>query len=274
MKELLKKYYNFDIDDFNTFQDGIVFIYSGYKYYFCKSLFYEDDLKIIKHKTETLNIPFHTFVYNVDNRILSSDYVLMKLNVLEYDIDLNDVKQFSSVSGNISNFIDMRSFWYSKIDFLEKQVNELSSNKLINNSFDYFVGVSELILQFLGSYNENIKVCLSHKKMNSLSSIEFYNPLNISSDYYLKDIAYYIDLKKDYYYLDQVLDTINDNEKAYLFSRLCFPFRYFDELSKILMDKKSEKKLLDYLTNIKNYENKLLFLENKFNIFIFNWLNN
>jgi len=102
----------------------------------------------------------------------------------------------------------MAQFWEEKIDYLELQLSELSNNLLLNNSFDYFVGIAEILLEYLKrNYSEeNIDLKLSHRCLNCLDSIEYYNPLNISFDLAYKDIAAYLRKSKD---IDLTIDIID-----------------------------------------------------------------
>ena len=271
MKDILFNYYKFKIDNYKLFSDGIVFIVSDNKYYFCYTQYSEDELLKLNEYVRESGIGLHTFVYNINNNIKSDNYVLMKLNVLEYDIDIVDIEKFNSVSSKELQYVSMKNFWYKKIDFLSYQINELSNSKLIDNSFDYYVGISELILKQLDDNYES-RIVLSHKKLSSLSSVEYYNPLNLSSDNYLKDYAYYIKFGNHYDLIDEILNNSNEKDIYYLFARLCFPFDYFDELSDIIIEKKDEKNLLKIITSVNDYENMLKFLEKRFNIYIYKWI--
>ena len=278
MKELLKKYYNLNIEIYKSYEDGIIFTINGINYYFTKCDYDEEYLKYLETiVNKNYNLKLHRFVYTKKGSILADNYVLLELHTLIDDIDLYDIRKFQTVVMNefVDKYITMDKFWEDKIDYLERQLTELSSNKLINNSFDYFLGISEILITFLKKeFNkENIKLCNSHRCLNSLSTIDFYNPLNICIDYYLKDYIGYIRFKNDDNLLYEVVESLNNkNDYGYFFVRLAFPFNYFYEVSNILIDKKSESELVKIVNNINEYENYLWKLEKLFGIYIFSWI--
>jgi hypothetical protein len=182
MIDILQKYYDIVIDSYEEVNDGILFFIYDSKYYLYKSYLKENDVNSIFNKINNvkMNIPLHSFVFNKNNLIFSEGFVLFKLNSFVEDVSLSDIEYFWSQSIILFDYVKMDKFWFKKIDYLEYQLVELSNNKIINSSFDYFVGLAELLLLF---YKENYilndtNLCLSHKVFNSLSTLEFYNPLN------------------------------------------------------------------------------------------------
>ena len=176
---------------------------------------------------------------------------------------------------NKQYFINMVNFWESKIDYLERQLSEFSYSALINNSFDYYVGIAEQLLSYLKKqqYDKNADLCLSHRVFNSLSALEFYCPLNVCVDYSVRDLALYIRNTNDVNLLMNLVDKqVDIAEKVYFFVRMAFPFYYFGELSNVLIEKKNEKKLINIVNNVNQYEEYLSFLEEQFGNKIFNWI--
>ena len=271
MKDILKKYYLIEIDEYENQSDGITFFVDGYLYYFYKTDYDEEYINYIYNIRNTIPVKLHDFVFNKDQKLLSEKYVLFKLNTFIYNINLNDIREFSIIK-NTKDYISMDNFWQSKIDYLEYQVTELSSNTLINNSFDYYEGIVEQIVLFLKNTKYNGNIYLSHKVF-SLSSLDFYNPLNITYDLYLRDIASFIRYTNNY---DLIYEVLNKNlttyEYRYFFARLVFPFEYFHIIEKILLDKDSDKTLVNYLNKNKTYEEYLIRIQNTFGIQIFKWL--
>ena len=119
-----------------------------------------------------------------------------------------------------------------------------------------------------------MNLVLSHKIFKSKSTIDFYNPLYATCDLYLRDIAYYIRISNEWDLLYNILDNykFSNYEYAYFFVRMVFPFEYFSNLEDILIDKKTEDKLLDIINNYKNYEKYLLKMQEIFGIWVFSWL--
>ena len=279
MKKRLNKYYGIDINEFKEYNDGIIFFVGGDYYYFVKSLYDEEYINFLFNICNELkNIKLHSFVFNKENKLISDGYVLFKLNNLIDDITIQDIYSFINVdcSKYKNDYIFMDKFWEDKIDYLEIQLTELSNNKLINNSFDYFVGIAEILIGYLkdNSDKESLNLCLSHRCFNSLSTIEFYNPLNISFDIYLKDIASYIRITKNRELLLDVIDkeSRNLNYLKYFFVRMVFPFSYFREVSNVLIDGKNNEELVKIVNNEYEYECYIYEMEKIFGIYIFSWI--
>lgn len=278
MNDLLKKYYNIEIDNFKYYNEGILFFVNGYNYYFVKCYYDEKYLNYLKRIVDNYeSVKLHRFIANKDGSLLSDGYVLLEMRTLIDDITLNDIKLFSSVGCNesLNYYVSMDKFWEEKIDYLELQLSELSANKLINNSFDYYLGISEILISYLKKINieNNIRLSLSHRSMRSLSTIDYYNPLNICFDHYLKDIAGYIRLFNNMDLIYNLVEKIKDvTDYQYLFVRLVFPFNYFYELSSVLIDGNDEIALADIINHIKEYENYLLWCEELFGIYLFSWI--
>lgn len=276
MIEYLKKYYDIDVDEYEQFTNGIVFLVSGIHYYFIKSFLDEKVVKDVYRKINNLKynkLRLHEFVLNKEGKVYSNGYVLFKVNVLIYDIDLNDILVFNSYKDYDDEYLDMDELWYSKIDYLEYQIGELSCSKLINNSFDYFIGLSEMLLQFYkNNYIDDSSICLVHRELKSTSSLEFYNPLNIVSGNRYKDVISFIRLTNDWDLLEKLVDSVTFNDKVYIFVRMCFPFEYFHITSRMVLKEAEENELITYLNMINEYEKYLLNVEKIMNIKLFYWL--
>lgn len=280
MKEILKKYYDIEISEYKDYKEGIIFFVDGYYYLFVKCHYdeeYINQLVIICSQLQLKNIQLHEFIYNKEGKLLSDSFVLFRIHVfIDSTISFNDVLLFANVDCNAykKNYIFMDKFWEDKIDYLEMQLSELSDNKLINNSFDYYVGIGEILIAYLRkNYDKSsIDLRLSHKCLNCLDSIEYYNPLNISFDLFYKDIASYIRLTKDEDLLMNMIERINEKDKGYFFVRMVFPFTYFYEISDILIDGKESDKLIDVINHVTEYENYLRTMEKVFGIYLFSWI--
>lgn len=278
MNDILKEYYGIEIEEYKEYNSGILFFVNDSNYYLTKIYFdktlvdkcYEFYLFLKARK-----IKIHDFVFNKENELLSDGYILFKLNDFIEQVTFNDIYLFSNIVVNeYKDYIGMIDFWYKKIDYLEKQVTELSKNKLVNYSFDYFVGISELLLMFYKNnhFDQTDNIYLVHRTLNSLDSIEFYNPLNIIGGDKYKDIISYIRLQSDWDLFLELLDKVNDNDKIYVFVRMCFPFRYFALVSDIVLDGQSDEELAILLSKINEYEKYLGEVEKAMGIHLFSWI--
>lgn len=278
MIEILKKYYDIEIQEYKEYKNGMIFYVNGINYLLIECNYdqaYINELFKLCSELKRYRVALHDFVFNKNNEILSENYILFKINVLINDIDLEDIKLFGSVDCNkyIKEYVSMESFWEKKIDYFEAQISELSDNQLINHSFDYYIGIAELLIMYLKKNHTNIDLCLSHKTLYSLSTIDFYNPLNITFDLKLKDVASYIRMTNNIDLLTDILDRRGDNfNSAYFFVRLVFPFKYFDIISDMIIDREEENELANMLNHNENYEEYVAMIQKMFGIYIFSWI--
>ncbi len=277
MIEILKENYNLTISQYKPYNEGIIFYLNGFYYYFTICYLEEEkinDLILFIDKIKTIS--FHTFISNKRHQFLTNNYVLLRLNTLITEITIKDIYNFNSIKINEYNsqYLFMDELWEQKIDYFESQISELSNNKLINTSFDYFVGLSETIIKFYkNNFHKNKnQLVLSHQTMKSLSTVDFYNPLHLSYDYYLKDIASFIKLTKDEALLLNTIEQLNSSDKCYLFVRIIFPFNYFKEVENILINESSEHNLVNIINNIPKYELFLKNMEKYFGFNVFYWI--
>lgn len=279
MIKLLKEYYNFNINDYKTYHEGIIFFYNNEYYYFTKCPLKEENLHTLQNISNNLkknNIKLHEFIYNKYNKLVTEEYVLMRIKVFISNIDIYDINKFTNKKMNeyLESYTSMNKIWESKIDYMELQINELSNSSLIINSFDYFAGISEIIIKFLKKEynNTNLDLVLSHRELETINTIDFYNPLLITYDNKYKDICTYIRYTKDINLLETLLDKVDFNSKKYIFARLVFPFFYFEEVENIILHNKNEQKLIEIISNINKYELYIQKMQNYFNIYLFNWI--
>lgn len=279
--EILKTFYNIKITDYREYKEGIIFYLNGSYYLFTKC--YHDE-KYLTSILELINyarmngIKLHDIIYNKEYKLISKEYILLKINVLIDKVDINDVILFSSVDCNSfrDKYVSMEKLWEEKIDYLELQLSEFSSNKLLNNSFDYFVGISEILIGYLRNiyeYKMKVDLRLSHRSLSCLDTIEYYNPLNISLDVKYKDMAFFIRQTSDYNLLFRYIEqSLKDGYLDYFFVRMVFPFKFFDEAENILLDGKDERDLVNIVSKIGDYEAYLGEMEKYFGIYLFSWI--
>jgi len=258
----LKELYEIDIDYYEELEDGIVFFINDYYYYFIYTDIDEEYVIRLFHISNKYKkiIPFHSFVFNKNSKVIENGYILFKVNTFINDITFNDVLRFSIVVHNEEPF-NMASFWENKLDFIEDKIIKIENYKAIEN-YDYYQGIAEMLLKMINRKDNTIY--LTHSTFNSLSSLSFYNPLNIVFDYRERDIASYIRITKDYSLINRVINNLDYN---YFLVRLCFPFSYFDSLYNYII-KKTE--YVDH--DILEYEKYLLNIERILNIHLFNYI--
>ena len=269
MNIILSEYYKIDIIDYKTYNDGIIFFINDSYYYFFKCDYDEEYLEYIFNIVSNIKIKLHSFVFNKHNMILSDGYVLIKLNYLINKIDFIDLQKFN-IKVDSNEKYDFINNWRNKIDYLENKVFDLN-DKVIIYSFDYYSGIVEMVLSYFKNIKYNGELYLCHKKF-SMNSIDFYNPVNITFDIYLRDIASYIIYNKKIDLLYEKLIYLNDYERLYLFSRLVLPFDYFYLLEDIINGLDKKRELEKYIESKNYYELYIKKIESIFKINIFKWI--
>lgn len=272
MKDILKEYYGLVLEYSRNYNDGLIFFVNGDYYYLCKCNL--DSIEVTKSYELYLilkgrNIVLHDFIYNNKGELLSNGYVLLKLNYIIDDIDINDLKRLDvEIDYDLND--DFYNLWINKIDYIETQLVDMSQNNLINYSFDYFVGIAEMILRYYKDNTyDNSERFIVHRVFYNLSTVDFYNPLNIVLGNRYKDIASYIRLTDNWDLLYNLLNNISYKDKASLFVRLSFPFYYFNLVNNSLVDGIDEEKVLYVIKDIDKYEEYLWKLEKIFGIKLF-----
>ena len=301
MKNAINFYYNLKPENINNYNNYYYFYYNKYLYVL---LLYNEDLKYINDiynlnvSLLSLNIPIHQIKINKNNSIISlinnNYYILYKILIKNYNrkINIKDINYLNSIiiTNNIDNNWDY--LWSTKIDYLEYQINQSGKKyPLIVESFSYFVGLTEnaisyaknATLELKKDYN-NIGV-ITHKKLNINDTLfNLYDPLNITIDYKIRDLAEYI---KNSFFEDNfnIFNELNYYfKKNYLsiylirllFARILYPSFYFNLYDDIISNKKEEKELLKITSRINEYEQYLyeiyLYLKKIYNIPEVEWL--
>lgn len=276
----LKDNYEIEISDYKEYKDGILFFVTGNYYLFVKCQYEEEyvqEIFRICRELRNRGVKLHDFVLSKDGKLIADAYILFKVNVLSLEIDFKDVLYFSGLNCNQykKDYVYMDKFWEDKIDYLEMQLSELSQNKLLNNSFDYYVGIAEILVDYLRRNYEKGReqICLSHRCLTCLDSLEYYNPLNISFDLKYKDIAAYLRRSGDTnLILEEIEKTVGTMDYIYFFVRMTFPFDYFHELQEVLIDGKSNENLIRIVNRVGEYEKYLGEMQKLFGIYVFSWI--
>ena len=300
----MNNYFNFyyGINVFEIFSDKGIFSfnYNGINYYFVEYDRDKKDIKSIVSICEELkkrNIITNELVLNKFNGYITPYnnllYVLIKENSRKYKIDINDVLYIQNNTYNLlvdnnmirNNYIDL---WKTKIDFYEKKIIDIrNKNKLIDNTFDFFVGLGENAIVYLTNNNVRIsRFVLSHRRIDEKrNSFDFYNPLNYILDNRARDIADFI--KSIFFYesiskevIFNFLNYINFNREEYILfiARMLYPTYYFDMIDKIIINNESEvilKKIIDKTNDYINLIEELFYYINnnlRMNIPIIEWI--
>ena len=204
----------------------------------------------------------YQIVFNIYGEIftqISNNWYILLLHVDEqYDI-LSDLLHPINVSKVL--YIDFsyawNYLWIKKVDYYEYQFQHISTiyPLILEN-----IGFADNAISYF-SYNirttESFDLFLCHER---ISYCNYLNPLNITVDYYARDVAEYI---KFLFFSDKYQDfsfsslfsslRLNYNDYILLFSRLLFPSYYFDVYDYIISNKTSEKDLAKIIFSVDKY---------------------
>lgn len=277
MKNALIYYYNLNPDNIHQTKEMYKFNINN-NYYTLLEI--NEDVKKVEEVYKLSNylnkngIYTHQIILNMQNNIITiinnKNYVLLKTyDKMDKKIELNDIISFSNVTMGINyenNYNNWYNKWINKVDYFEYEINELGNKyPLIKESFKYFSGLTETGIQLLVNLNikENV-LCVCHERIKkNYTLFDFYNPFNFIIDSNVRDIVEYL---KNLYLDDNNYNIIekyisnnnlsNDQLKLF-FIRMLYPSFYYDKCEEIMIDKESEKNIMNIINKIDNYEELL-----------------
>lgn len=303
MRNVINYYYNFNIEQIH-YADGIYhFTYLGKNYIFMISTRPLEELPALYELNQWLlsqNSYYHQIILNKDNQVGTiidgRSFVLLKISNVTYDrISVYDIKKESILPSLSNNKILKRSdwaiLWESKVDYLEYQLEHFKAKygELIKDAY-YFIGMAEnaisyIKMAFLEASKDQMatKIVVARKRVNSRDGLnEFYNPMNLIYDYYVRDIAEYLkstfvndeyDLEIISEYLENI--ELTSLERKLLFGRLLFPSFFFDFYERIINE---EDEIVSYpqMSRMEEYRifiaNIYMFLKRKGQIPEVGWI--
>lgn len=292
MKNLINYYYNLNVKTFKRTDDKFVFESNNKFYEFIPfhgdaNDFYRNYLMVLKS-----NKYCHEVVFNKQKNFLTfyknKPYILLKKNLLiDNRINLNEI-----ITYNIPIYsklkLEWKKLWKKKIDYYEYQMSQLAHKyKILKNSFDYYIGLSENAISLLNYIKEkDIKFYMCHRRIKSKENLDsFFNPINFVVDSLSRDIGEYVKIN---YFTDELeLDNIykcinkigfNETESILFLARLMYPSYYFDMYDQIIQGKIGEEKLQIYIRKNASYETFLKkiydYIKLKFKIPEIEWFEN
>lgn len=277
MRNTIQYYYGIEVDNLT---------YHNYKYYFDDYIFLEiyKDLDIdLYNYLNSIHLNNYEIIMNKDNNyqtiIDKKTYVLLKKNKFYRLLNFNNLEQNTVLIKN-KQLIEWDKMWEEKVDYYEKHIKTLNSNK-VKQSFHYYIGLTENAISMYKMFKQTENVYLSHNRLSTKE--DYLNPTNYIIDYRVRDVAEYVKklvfdkklvLNDLFYYLYN--NQYTEYEYILLYIRLLYPSYYFDAYEAIV--KGEEDFILDkYISEINNYEMFLneiyLYLKRIVNIPKIEWLN-
>lgn len=272
MNNFLEYFYNIKPTNITNHHNHISFIYHNnlYKLYISEE---NINLTIPYNICEKLsqNTLTSEIIKNINQEIITNynnhQYILLKLytNPLK-QITLEEISSLNNTIQVENITINWASLWSNKIDYLEDLINENGKKyPLLVDSFNYYVGLAENAISYYNNINipTNQKYYLTHKHIHINDTIEtIYNPLNMTFDYLVRDLAEYIKtsfFNNNKYLYQELLIYLNNNNLTLtdiklLVSRLLYPSFYFDMYEDILINNKEEQIITNITSKSNNYE--------------------
>jgi len=272
MNNFLEYFYNIKPTNITNHQKYSTFIYQNnlYKLY-------------ISTESLNINIPYNIceklsestltseIIKNINNEPITiynnRQYLLLKLYTNpNKPITLEEISTLNKTLYTENLTINWGTLWSNKIDYLEDLINENGKKyPLLVDSFNYYVGLAENAISYYNNITipTNYKYYLTHKHLRLNDTVEsLYNPLNLTFDYQVRDLAEYIKYSffnnnnLIYQELNNYLtnNSLSITDIKLLISRLLYPTYYFDMYENILIDNQEEQILTTIISKSDNYE--------------------
>lgn len=275
MNNFLEYFYNIKVTNIINHQKYSTFTYHNTLH---KLYIYEEQISI--------NIPYNIceklssstltseIIKNNNNELITNynnhQYILLKIESNpNKKITLEEISSLSKTIYTEKLTINWGTLWSNKIDYLENLINENGKKyPLIVDSFNYYVGLAENAISYYNNItiDSNYKYYLTHKHLKINDTVEaLYNPLNMTFDYQVRDIAEYLKISffnNNTYIFQEFNKYLIDNNLSLtdiklLIARLLYPSFYFDLYEDILIDGKEEAIIINITSKSDNYEEYL-----------------
>lgn len=201
-------------------------------------------------------------------------YILIKVNAVERDIVLNDIICLVKSKSDDDSTIRNLEKYKKQIDSIETKLLEFNKEyPKIQQSIDYFIGLSENGIQLLGKFSkeekrQNEKIIIANiENIDNYNNEELNNPLNMEENDYELALANYIKYKIYLFYVEyDEMEKIFSNNKINhlkLYAYLLYQNYYLNDIEKIIGNKEEEKAIKKYIDNSKKYLDFLLYYTKK-----------
>ena len=285
MKNIINYYYNLYPENIHQTEKGYYFIINQSRYFFTKYLddpreikkIYDMHLKLLNH-----NFYVHPIILNTQTQILTyinnQPYILMLTIHYKNKISLTNLLMFSNIYAISQIKPDWGAMWERKNDYLEYQMSMLGQDhKVLRESFSYYIGLGETAIQLVNSLGKtNDLLVYAHKRINHLDKeFEFYNPLNLTIDLKVRDIAEYFknsffngkNIENElFYYLKNANLTVS--EYLFFLARMLYPTYYFDLYEEIITNRQKDENIKKIISQTDNYEKLLKKIYNYYKMFL------
>lgn len=201
-------------------------------------------------------------------------YILMKVNSIERNILLDDIIYLTRSKSEYDSTTKNLEKYKKQIDDIETKLLEFNKEyPKIQQSIDYFIGLSENGIQLLGKLSREEKnqnegtIIAKIENINEYNNEELNNPLNMEKNDYELALANYIKYRIYLLHVDyDEMENIFRNDKINhlkLYAYLLYQNYYLSDIVKITRNKEEEKIIKKYIDNRKKYSDFLLYYAEK-----------
>lgn len=260
-----------------------IFIKNGRKFFFYKNQkFYIEEcnesldllrnIYLISNRMYYSKLNVNTFILNNKNNFYTKkdniNIIVLKDNG-KVEVTYDNIEKYKITYNNIIKY-DILNEWKNEVDVIENEILEYKKEfKFIQNSINYYIGISENAISLLSKYKENIVYDSIAYKYDylSLKNDDFTNPLKFIAINQIYNVSNYIKYlfftnKLSYKDLKTIINNNSKEDNIILFCYLMYPNYYFSFIKDVLLNEEKEKNINYFLSNITNYRNILIVCRN------------
>lgn len=248
------------------------FIYNDEKIYIYHNNYdkkYIENLITMSNELYMKGININTFLINKNNQYYLEKnnklFFLIKENNINDKITLKYLLKYKGLNYKVKEY-DLKKELQEIIDSYEKIIyDEKQDYKIIYESANYFIGMSENAIQLLDGIN--IKNEIAHLvKVKDMNTNNFENPLTFINTTYILDLSNYIKYKFYYEIIDyeevyKIINMLEDEEQTILFALLLFQNEYFECINEIINENESENNIKIFINKISMYKELLKYCQ-------------
>lgn len=301
MKNVIKYFYNIELENLRMIDDNYYFIYNGKKFILhqVNNIYFNHDL--INNLNSLLiknNNNFFQIILNKDHNIITihenNKYILMLENFSnDREFDYLDILETNIKVENInsSSLNNWDKLWQTKVDYFEMFVeNNMNKYPQLNDYYNYFIGMAENAITYYKEAIELKRTSIYDKPVISHNRIEItytfkdlYNPIYLMIDHPSRDLAEYLKMlfwnkKNNYNIVHKCLKNakLSDFGVYILFARMLYPSFFFDEFEDLINNQTEIKKVFLIINRMVEYEQYLLqiytILNQNYNLSKIEWI--
>ncbi len=256
MRNAIRYYYELEVEDL-TYEDSRYF----FQDYCLVPLAHEIPLSLYE-QLKAWGYPLYDIVPNREHEMITTldqkPYILLKTHPV-MPIRLQVLEQFQ-IPMFKSAILPWNELWMNKVDYYERYMETVTDEKLLS-SFFYYEGMTENAISFYQVIKKEHPLYIAHNRMTD--DFDYWNPLNYTVDYRVRDLAEYIKIKffEGKFQMEDLLlyfyrTHFEPQDYLLFYARMLYPSYYFDCYDTIV--KGGDNHCLDrYLEKVDAYEDFL-----------------